>query len=153
SCVPTTCEAQHASCGIIPDGCDGTLDCGPCAAAPTITGMHVIGAPEKFFDHTQAPPGTTNFGDGAVSAYREQSGKVNLVIPAERNYRLRGQDLLNVTLENNAPFFDSFIQANDMVEDHYNFRIWFASAYSVDGMNFYAYNHSEWYAAELDGYD
>jgi hypothetical protein len=31
TCVPTTCAAQGASCGTIPDGCGGTLTCGaPC---------------------------------------------------------------------------------------------------------------------------
>ncbi|HVG61302.1 MAG TPA: hypothetical protein VNA24_22270 [Hyalangium sp.] len=31
SCTPTTCEAQHQSCGVIADGCGGTLTCGePC---------------------------------------------------------------------------------------------------------------------------
>jgi hypothetical protein len=30
NCVPTTCEAQGAVCGTIPDGCGDTLDCGGC---------------------------------------------------------------------------------------------------------------------------
>ncbi|WP_437996007.1 calcium-binding EGF-like domain-containing protein [Sorangium sp. So ce185] len=41
ACVPTTCAAQGATCGTIPDGCGGTLTCGaacgpacPCAANP-----------------------------------------------------------------------------------------------------------------------
>ncbi|WP_407755796.1 hypothetical protein [Archangium sp.] len=29
-CTPTTCAASGASCGVIPDGCGGTIDCGPC---------------------------------------------------------------------------------------------------------------------------
>lgn len=55
-CVPTTCSAQKVSCGTIPDGCRGTLDCGPCstggsicadAGAPhhTLTGCGEIAAP------------------------------------------------------------------------------------------------------------
>ena len=42
TCVPTTCAAQGASCGTIPDGCGGTLTCGgscesacPCDALPS----------------------------------------------------------------------------------------------------------------------
>ena len=31
TCAPTTCEAVGASCGMIPDGCNGTLDCGACS--------------------------------------------------------------------------------------------------------------------------
>ncbi len=30
-CMPLTCEA---ACGAVPDGCGGTLECGPCAAVP-----------------------------------------------------------------------------------------------------------------------
>jgi len=37
-CVPTTCAAQSASCGTIPDGCGGTLSCGTCTAPGTCGG-------------------------------------------------------------------------------------------------------------------
>ncbi len=30
TCVPTTCAAENATCGTIPDGCGGTLTCGSC---------------------------------------------------------------------------------------------------------------------------
>jgi hypothetical protein len=36
-CIPTTCAAQGASCGTIPDGCGGTLDCGGCTS-PNVCG-------------------------------------------------------------------------------------------------------------------
>jgi hypothetical protein len=32
SCQPTTCSAQGATCGSIPDGCGGTLQCGSCGS-------------------------------------------------------------------------------------------------------------------------
>jgi hypothetical protein len=38
-CVPTTCEAMGASCGTVPDGCNGTLVCPtPCTAPETCGG-------------------------------------------------------------------------------------------------------------------
>ncbi len=37
SCVPTTCAAQGKNCGVISDGCGGTLVCGACAS-PEICG-------------------------------------------------------------------------------------------------------------------
>jgi len=37
-CTPTTCSAQGATCGGIPDGCGGTLDCGTCTAPNTCGG-------------------------------------------------------------------------------------------------------------------
>ena len=45
ACVPTTCTEQNANCGTLPDGCNGTLDCGECpvgqncgAAGPNLCG-------------------------------------------------------------------------------------------------------------------
>ncbi|MCP3143056.1 kelch repeat-containing protein [Pyxidicoccus sp. QH1ED-7-1] len=29
-CVPAVCAARDGLCGAVPDGCGGTLDCGPC---------------------------------------------------------------------------------------------------------------------------
>ncbi len=30
ACVPATCEERNEACGVVPDGCGGLLDCGPC---------------------------------------------------------------------------------------------------------------------------
>jgi hypothetical protein len=35
ACEPTTCEAAGEECGPVPDGCGGTLDCGPCPEGQT----------------------------------------------------------------------------------------------------------------------
>jgi hypothetical protein len=37
-CIPTTCAAQHATCGTISDNCFGMLDCGPCTFTDDFTG-------------------------------------------------------------------------------------------------------------------
>lgn len=34
-CTPTTCAAQGQTCGVISDGCTGTLDCGSCPVCQT----------------------------------------------------------------------------------------------------------------------
>ncbi len=36
-CTPTTCAAPGGTCGATPDGCGGTLDCGPCPTPTTTT--------------------------------------------------------------------------------------------------------------------
>ncbi|WP_199243224.1 kelch repeat-containing protein [Vitiosangium sp. GDMCC 1.1324] len=33
-CMPLTCEAAGQACGVVADGCGGTLECGPCEVAP-----------------------------------------------------------------------------------------------------------------------
>lgn len=38
ACQSTSCAAQNAMCGTIPDGCGGTLDCGTCTAPQTCGG-------------------------------------------------------------------------------------------------------------------
>lgn len=34
ACAPTTCEIEDITCGVIPDGCGGTIDCGPHVKVP-----------------------------------------------------------------------------------------------------------------------
>jgi len=40
-CILTTCAAQSANCGSIPDGCGGTLDCGTCTPPASCGGAGV----------------------------------------------------------------------------------------------------------------
>jgi hypothetical protein len=51
-CAPTTCQAQGASCGSIPDGCGGTLECGACSGGQTCGGG---GTPNQCGSAAPAP--------------------------------------------------------------------------------------------------
>lgn len=42
-CQPTTCSAQHATCGTISDGCGGNLNCGTCGVGQTCLPDHTCG--------------------------------------------------------------------------------------------------------------
>jgi len=45
-CTPTTCAAEEANCGTIPDGCGGELDCGTCVSGECgVTTPNVCGCP------------------------------------------------------------------------------------------------------------
>jgi N-acetylneuraminic acid mutarotase len=47
-CVPAVCSAREGLCGAVPDGCGGTLDCGPCGGEPCAAGeCRVEGAREE----------------------------------------------------------------------------------------------------------
>src|SRR5262249_41823678 len=63
SCTPTTCAAQHAECGTIPDGCGGMLMCPVKCVAPATCGgggvAHACGY-------------TTNFNTGAEATALEK---------------------------------------------------------------------------------
>src|SRR5262249_27585387 len=50
-CIPTTCQAQAANCGKIPDGCGGVMTCGSCPAGKNCGG----GGPNACGDGTCTP--------------------------------------------------------------------------------------------------
>jgi hypothetical protein len=55
-CTPTTCAQRGATCGVIPDGCGGVLDCGACPAPDTCGGggtANVCGTPATAPDAGQ----------------------------------------------------------------------------------------------------
>ena len=43
TCTKTTCAAAGYTCGPLPDGCGGLLDCGPCTAPDTCGGAGTVG--------------------------------------------------------------------------------------------------------------
>ncbi len=54
TCTKTTCAAAGYTCGPLPDGCGGLLDCGPCTAPDTCGGAGTIGK----CGHTSCVPAT-----------------------------------------------------------------------------------------------
>lgn len=56
SCVPTTCEMLNAECGIAPDGCGGTIDCGTCPAGRKCGMDNKCGGPAKASPPKATPP-------------------------------------------------------------------------------------------------
>lgn len=43
ACVPLTCLRARARCGVISDGCGGSVDCGPCASSCAPDEMNCCG--------------------------------------------------------------------------------------------------------------
>lgn len=67
-CTPTTCSAQHTTCGTISDGCGGTLTCGAACGPSTVT-ITVVGT-GKGGKITSSPAGiSTSSGSSASAAF------------------------------------------------------------------------------------
>ncbi|MBI5547293.1 MAG: hypothetical protein HY901_25710, partial [Deltaproteobacteria bacterium] len=67
-CTPTTCQASGAECGLVPDGCGGTLMCGLCGAPQSCGGggvPNVCGCTPKSCTEQGKQCGTITDGCGA----------------------------------------------------------------------------------------
>lgn len=88
-CVKTTCGAQGANCGFIPDGCGGQLDCGHClegmvcgAMGPNKCGMPDAPAPMPTMPFRQSqisaslsPPVQTGQNQRQAPPYQPPTGQ------------------------------------------------------------------------------
>ncbi len=117
--------------------------------ALAIAKIEVIGQPVKVFDHLVDQQEAANFPDAQISAWREADGTVNLMIPSTEAYRMRGPDLLNLTIDPHK-VYSSQTSGGQIPESDYNFNHWFMGPYSSDGVHFYTLSHSEWYACLLN---
>jgi hypothetical protein len=116
----------------------------------TIAQIQVVGQPVIVFNHTTDQQQPYNIPDEQITAWREANGTVNLMIPSFEAYRMRGPDLLHLTIDPNQ-IYSSAQSGSQITEDLYNYHHWFAGPYSLDGQNFYSLSHSEWYACLLNG--
>ncbi len=134
-------------------GCGGSS---PTTSAPppsplvkTIAQIEVTGQPVIVFDHTKDQQQPLNIPDEEITAWREADGTVNLMIPHDEAYRMRGPDLLHLTIDPNE-IYSSTQSGSQTTEDLYNYHNWLAGPYSLDGKKFYSLVHSEWYACLLN---
>jgi hypothetical protein len=71
-CTPTTCAANGATCGSIPNGCGQTLSCGACSGAQTCGGGGTAnqcgGGGPVLLLHFDEPSGATSFADASGSS-------------------------------------------------------------------------------------
>ncbi len=80
--------------------------------------------------------------DTAAHAYRDASGRVNLITGSEINWRSVGTTLDNVQ-KNCSSVFQSGL---DPVYDHFRNSEWITSTYTEDGKTIFGLIHNEWYA-------
>ncbi len=80
--------------------------------------------------------------DTAAHAYRDASGRVNLITGSEINWRSVGSSLDNVQKSCNQVFHSAW----DPVYDHFKNSEWITSTYTEDGNTIFGLVHNEWYA-------
>ena len=130
-------------------GCGGGSASTSPPQSKTIAQIQVTGQPVIVFDHTKDQQQQYNIPDEQITAWREADGTVNLVIPHYEAYRMRGPDLLHLTIDPNE-IYSSSQSASQITEDLYNYHHWLSGPYSLDGKTFYSLAHSEWYACLLN---
>src|SRR5437016_10374268 len=82
-----------------PMSCGGGGGAGPPPPAQlSIAQIRVVGQPVKVFDHTRDKQEPYNIPDAQISAWKEANGTVNLMVPHLEAYRMRGPDLLHLTI-------------------------------------------------------
>jgi hypothetical protein len=116
----------------------------------TIAQIQITGEPVIVFDHRTDQQQPLNIPDDQITAWREADGTVNLLIPHYEAYRMRGPNLLHLTIDPNE-IYSSTQSGSQIPENLYNYHHWLSGPYSLDGRTFYSLAHSEWYACLLNG--
>src|SRR5258708_3502290 len=138
---------------LLAQGCSGGSggsSAPPPATSKSIVSIQDVGQPVKVFDHAKDKQESDNIPDAQITAWKEANGTVNLLIPSTEAYRMRGPDLMHLSIDP-SKIFSSAQSAEQIPEDSYNYDHWFMGPYSVDGLHFYTLSHSEWYACLLNG--
>jgi hypothetical protein len=153
SCIVQVLAFLGTALLLVLQGCGGSSASSsppPPPTTKTIAQIKVVGQPVLVFDHTTDQQQPLNIPDEQITAWREASGTVDLLIPHYEAYRMRGPDLLHLTIDPNE-IYSSTQSGSQITEDLYNYHHWFAGPYSLDGQTFYTLTHSEWYACLLNG--
>ncbi len=66
-CLPLTCEAAGRACGVVADGCGGTLECGSCEVETRQCGAEGCGVERAMFDPELRAPRCDAAGPGCGS--------------------------------------------------------------------------------------
>lgn len=135
-------------------GCGGTSGSNTSTNTPPPTGktiatIQITGQPVLVFDHTKDQQQPLNIPDAQITAWKEADGTVNLMVPHYEAYRMRGPDLMHLTIDPKE-IYSSTASGSEIPEDLYNYHHWLMGPYSLDGKTFYSLTHSEWYACLLN---
>jgi hypothetical protein len=109
--------------------------------------LKITGSEEVVYDWTIDRCEKMNFPDLPVRAIRNADGQVMLFLSSDKNYRMTGSDLNNLTMDCN-PVLTSAYSANPSQFSDYE---WIASPYTEDGKTVYALIHNEYWGHKHAG--
>jgi len=78
--------------------------------------IQVVGQPVKVFDHAKDKQESDNIPDAQITAWKEADGTVNLLIPSTEAYRMRGPNLMHLSIDP-SKIYSSAQSAEQIPED------------------------------------
>jgi hypothetical protein len=117
-----------------------------CGSAQAVS-VTVTGPEETVYDYTTMRCDDYDYPDGPIYAFRDSTGRVQLMTPSIWNRRMMGPDFANLTRDCNA-LFSSQLDPNPA---HYSYAQYLNGAYTDNGRDIYTLLHNEWHGWEIPG--
>lgn len=99
-----------------------------------------LGSASIIFDYSTANCNQLDIPDAPARAFRDASGKINLIATHYKNWRMTGSDFTSLTKDCNM-IMDSHQSSNP---SDFNNNEWIMSTYTEDGVNIHALVHNEY---------
>ncbi len=112
--------------------------------------VDTLSAAETVFDFSTQ--GIANdYPDAPARAFRDASGKIQLLSVHYDAFRMIGNDFNNLSRDYaNGPVFSS---GNNTAVSEYDYHTWIASPYTLDGVTIYSLNHHEYFGTSYNYYN
>jgi hypothetical protein len=85
--------------------------------------------------------------DGPAQAFRDATGRIQIISGHPTNARMIGPDFNNLTRDCTP----TFASVGDPAPAHYNYMQWINGTYTENGQDVYALLHNEWHGWEIPG--
>lgn len=103
-------------------------------------GTPTVGTVETVYDYSVSKCNTIDIPDAPARAFRDASGKINLIASHYTSWRMTGASFTSLTKD-----CDTIMGShNDSDPSKFNDREWIVSTYTTDGINIHALVHDEY---------
>ncbi|NNE55328.1 MAG: hypothetical protein HKN32_04865, partial [Flavobacteriales bacterium] len=108
----------------------------------------IAGDEEVVFDYDTDNCSGTMSVDGCPQFFRDADDQIQVIIPHEDIFRMKGPDFNSLSIECG----DAVITSDwDPDPAHFNYAEWLSSTWTEDGATIYGLVHSEWHGYDFDG--